>query len=1316
MRLLAVAARQLAANRPRLVVFTAGAVATALASASIVTASVVSLATVRQTIDDGWRGAYDILVRPSGTAALRVDARNLVPSDYLGSPSAGITRDQWDRIRRIPGVEVAAPVAALGWMRQNDVAFEVRLKQQPGLAYRISAGASIGRETATAATAYVATDPKDPGQPPLFIGATDLAAGDGEMDVTLGTLPSWWVEVVGVDPELETRLIGLESYLQSGRYLSPGVSKTQDELFDRQAIAVPVITASSAPVPGRATVTVDSIAGIDNAALNARLTALINSGATPEEIKRTADDAINGATVKREVSASTPLSALLAPFRPLAVVEEGGSLSQGSRSGASTAYGRNVVLVPQPVPYGVSASSDRPNLSAIGTWQSEIEPRIAAVQPPTFRAVPTGFGADDTMYRPLSVEVPPPFVVQPVGSYDLQAIAERYADAANYVPLGIYQDVPRRLASAGGGSETTPLAPSLNPGGLNPLPPLALTNLETVEALRGPHFIDAIRVRVEGIGGYSPQSIQRIEDVAAAIVDRTGLGVAIVAGSSPIDTTIGIEGVGAVVERWTTLGEVPIIASGADGVSGWLLWSSAVVVLLYLAMFGVFLVGDQQAEFLTLRLIGWRRGNILRLLLAEAALLGACAALAGSLTTLIFLTLFGASRAVELALAVFAIVVAAHVVAVAAASLFLHPGTRPRGVDRGAVSMRGSTVDNVALSGILQSPWKFVFQAFLLALAVALAALILGLEVGFGGRLRATVLGQFVSVRLAPYHLLAAGGSIGAAIALLAESGVLAVERRMAFLGLLRAVGWGQRHVRRIILVETTAYALPAAVTAGVAVFALLNLVDSPPGTAAFAALVAMAGSIAVAVAAGYPAVNLAGRIPPALLMRAEGFTSSIPGFARRSALLTAGTLATLSIAGATFWTVVQPPAIASSEFTQLPTPQPPGPTERRLSQDIDAIADIPDRRVGTTAIDKALRYVSRQLQDNGYAVREVTYLSMAATFIDNQGAPIDQNEALGSVIPVGVAYDPQRLGNAGLNASRLSFRDARQLDAGAVNCSPGTMVLRIGTSVTDTSRALLGAQVGLRCLGQTDAVLTVTAPNDEWIEAPQTLGALRLPLGRVLIGSPADSSEVESLPVMVAPIDSTGPGATQSASATALALESARQAQERDVPMRFAFGSISDGGLPSILARGLFETGSGPVTTLGRIGGPLATTFGTTVSPSIREAAQIRIALLATVALNESTARWLDDVSTAQPQATSRGFLERISAQTGLPPTSFADQNLFYLSLGVDSVGIGEQSSEGEFVGSIAGTAVDDAQQVHVEAIRDLPGQMISAVRAPNR
>ncbi len=108
------AASLLAANRPRLVVLVAGSTAVALAASSMAIASVVSFATARQTVSAGWRGPYDILVRPPDASTLSLGEMRVVPVNYLGSRTSGITRDAWQRILGIPGVEVAAPSCSAG--------------------------------------------------------------------------------------------------------------------------------------------------------------------------------------------------------------------------------------------------------------------------------------------------------------------------------------------------------------------------------------------------------------------------------------------------------------------------------------------------------------------------------------------------------------------------------------------------------------------------------------------------------------------------------------------------------------------------------------------------------------------------------------------------------------------------------------------------------------------------------------------------------------------------------------------------------------------------------------------------------------------------------------------------------------------------------------------------------------------------------------------------------------------------------------------------------------------------------------------------
>jgi hypothetical protein len=123
--------RILAGNRPRAIILAAGSVSIALAASSLAAAAVTSQAIVAQTVDAGWRGAYDLLVQPADATTLTVNGQQIVPSDFLSVRSSGITRAQWQTIQEIPGVDVAAPLATLGWLRP-DAAFLGATFDMPG--------------------------------------------------------------------------------------------------------------------------------------------------------------------------------------------------------------------------------------------------------------------------------------------------------------------------------------------------------------------------------------------------------------------------------------------------------------------------------------------------------------------------------------------------------------------------------------------------------------------------------------------------------------------------------------------------------------------------------------------------------------------------------------------------------------------------------------------------------------------------------------------------------------------------------------------------------------------------------------------------------------------------------------------------------------------------------------------------------------------------------------------------------------------------------------------------------------------------------
>jgi len=98
--------------------------ATALAALGLLTASLgfMLLASTSKTtqavltgdIGSAWASPYDILVRPPGAEVPLETSSSLVRPNFLSASPSGITLEQLDAVRRIPGVEVAAPIAIVG--------------------------------------------------------------------------------------------------------------------------------------------------------------------------------------------------------------------------------------------------------------------------------------------------------------------------------------------------------------------------------------------------------------------------------------------------------------------------------------------------------------------------------------------------------------------------------------------------------------------------------------------------------------------------------------------------------------------------------------------------------------------------------------------------------------------------------------------------------------------------------------------------------------------------------------------------------------------------------------------------------------------------------------------------------------------------------------------------------------------------------------------------------------------------------------------------------------------------------------------------
>ncbi|MFJ3762745.1 FtsX-like permease family protein [Streptomyces sp. NPDC090080] len=107
---------QLRRRRGRALALAAG-ILVAATSFTLLTATVsTSQATTVGTVRKNARSAYDVLVRPPDSQTDVERQSGLVTPNFLSGTFGGITMDQYRRIRGMAGVDVAAPVANIGYL------------------------------------------------------------------------------------------------------------------------------------------------------------------------------------------------------------------------------------------------------------------------------------------------------------------------------------------------------------------------------------------------------------------------------------------------------------------------------------------------------------------------------------------------------------------------------------------------------------------------------------------------------------------------------------------------------------------------------------------------------------------------------------------------------------------------------------------------------------------------------------------------------------------------------------------------------------------------------------------------------------------------------------------------------------------------------------------------------------------------------------------------------------------------------------------------------------------------------------------------
>jgi len=821
---------------------------------------------VQQNLLEHSRGAFDILVRPSSTVGAIEPELGLVESHYIAACPGGITMDQWRDIRSIPDVEVAAPVAALGFFSNSSDSVNVQL---PSGSFHVTArfltsdGVRSYLIQEGEAAFLLSGKANKASERYVYLSSHTVSRHSGEHgSVFAFQLPAVYCFLVAIDPASEGVLTGIDRCLTWGTYISsrPLEQVVLDQVVDERgqpkdikASEIPVLVNTAIPVPLTVEVAVERLEVSPG-----QLLAIPRHPIAGKPITKAVGELARSATVLETRHWSYDLRHYLRPFQTISLnVEEDGT-AQPTLDCSYQIAPASEYFITRGISYDVLSQGAelilKPLPKGVRDGQVLFHELVAQGRPYMERVA----AGDDI------------FVLRPVGGVDFTGPIQ---DELARSPLGIYAPDELLLTTDAAGRPLTPparLMPTGTPGTIHVPGAHGLTTLEAARLLKGEAPIDAVRVRVKGSGPYNAVIEQRVRRVAEEIAVNTGLRVDIVAGASPRMATLIIPGFGDVAPlgaaqcQLTSLGVMAQVRRTFE----WLAALLSAAFLLVSTAFGAnrarLLLEQRREEFKTLAWQGWGRLQIGGLVAGEAGVLW-CLAGAGA-AGVVRLVPFG-----EMAMPFWAgvFVFGGVVFAGAAYALATRPERRPGGRGRGRTGPpsagrgrgdgprgpAGGPPGSVPTArGLLRADLTYYSRQLLavagqLALGSGLFVFACLLWSAATGRIAVTRLGAYTASSAAPYLIMVAGASAAVAVLTCVDAVTAYLEARRDHYQVLNDGGWSWPRLCRLAIVESVLPAAAGSLT-GVALAALcVRAIDVQAGFPWLAP---------VAVATGLPALAAA--------------------------------------------------------------------------------------------------------------------------------------------------------------------------------------------------------------------------------------------------------------------------------------------------------------------------------------------------------------------------------------------------------------------------------------------------------------------------
>lgn len=770
--------------------------------------------TIMNTVQQKWKVSYDILVRPPGSQL--TDPQNkLIEPNIQSGISGGITLEQWERIKDIPGVDIAAPLSLLGYVNLNIVFPEKATIDEPGV-YRKTMTATayngIQDQNAFSYSSYFVRGPWHVENNASDAVSYGISTYSNDEDLIMNDL----FLMAGIDPTEEARLVGLDHSVQndsgSRYYKESDASRIVKHETNPEFVELPVLMSTQNFT--------DKTYQFQFERLDLPFSDKEQASRSMESVKA------NGG--RAYLDKLRPVAEKTYTFRT-EQVQEKFTRDRSIAFGTWHVLQKATPLVLDPI---ANAYPDR--------W-----PYSYQAQRFSTPEIYQWFTSD--VFRPYEEyerKVSPGswmngYFVKPnfIGFYDplkLQMAMDPLAE----LPMDTYRPPSAKLLFDGAMRPLNPpatLKPVNNPLGLLTSPPTMLTTIEAAANILTDKPISVIRIKAAGLSEVSEDSQKKLEQIASEIREQTGLEADIVFGSSPQPVLIHVPASGStpalgwLEQQWIKLGTKFVIVKEMQiGFSGMLLLVNLMAVL-YVAATNLvsFLVRKQ--HFALMLSTGWRPAHIIRLIVLENIIIGVFVAfLIWSLQgAFVFL---GQS---ELSLTRFAVTglagFAIYGLGGMPVLLLVRRITPMEAIRSGEISTRARRltkvrgVFHVALSHFAGKLKRNTLAVLSIAMPTTLLMFFLFVTVRLKGVFYSSWFGQYAVGAIGSSHYWAIGICLLIALFTTAEIIWQNVSERKQEIALLQALGWRSNPIRRLVLAEGFLTGCCAGVVAGIAGFLILT-------------------------------------------------------------------------------------------------------------------------------------------------------------------------------------------------------------------------------------------------------------------------------------------------------------------------------------------------------------------------------------------------------------------------------------------------------------------------------------------------------------